>query len=262
MSSEPRIAYLGDSPLPGAASYLAGIMTHYGLRFIHIPPAEPPPEAVFADSIGLYVLSDYASAKIPPDTMKRLCERVRAGTGLLMLGGWDSYHGLGGDYDRTPLAELLPVVMLNSDDRRNCPQLVLVRKRMGHPIVDGLPFETPPGIGGYNEFRPRPTASVVLEGERYKISVKSSCTAKCDSSTVPSLTPEGRFPLLVVEQQERGARGAGRRACLATDVAPHWVGGFVDWGDSRVTTHMGDDFIEVGEWYAEFFRNLLTWCLG
>ena len=44
---------------------------------------------------------------------------------------------------------------------------------------------------------------------------------------------------------------------LATDVAPHWVGGFVDWGKERVVADVGDDFIDVGNWYARFFRQLL-----
>jgi hypothetical protein len=46
---------------------------------------------------------------------------------------------------------------------------------------------------------------------------------------------------------------------LATDVAPHWVGGFVDWGDQRVAQAVANDGIEVGNWYARFFRNLLVW---
>jgi len=61
-------------------------------------------------------------------------------------------------------------------------------------------------------------------------------------------------PLLIV-----GRHGEGRTAALATDVAPHWVGGFVDWGDRRVTQPVAGDAIEVGNWYAQFFRNLLVW---
>jgi len=61
-------------------------------------------------------------------------------------------------------------------------------------------------------------------------------------------------PLLVV-----GQYGRGRVAALATDVAPHWVGGFVDWGDRRITQDVGGGFVEIGNWYAGFFRNLLVW---
>ena len=248
-----RVAYMGDDSLPGPASYLAGIMTHFGLPFVHVPSNEPPPKSAFDEDVGLYVLSDYPSARFSARSMERLCRRVRDGAGLLMLGGWASYHGLGGNYDATPLKELLPVILSASDDRRNCSQLVLVRERVEHPITEGLPFDTPPSIGGYNEFRARPGAAVVLEGERYRIARRAG---------QPRFALEARFPLLVVAQEKRGPRGRGRRACLATDVAPHWVGGFVDRGRERLTVRMGKDFIEVGAWYASFFRNLLEWCLG
>lgn len=250
---ERRIAYLGDSSLPGPASYMAGIMTHFGLPFVYVPSHEPPPETVFDEAVGLCVLSDYPAARFAAGAMERLCRRVRDGAGLLMLGGWESYHGLGGDYDATPLADLLPVVMSNADDRRNCSQLVLVRKCAEHPITAALPFDSPPSIGGYNEFRARASGTVVLEGDRYRVTLRGE---------QPHFAPEGRFPLLVVEERKRGACGAGRRACLATDVAPHWVGGFVDWGETRLTVRLGGGFVEVGAWYAAFFRNLLVWCLG
>ena len=47
-----------------------------------------------------------------------------------------------------------------------------------------------------------------------------------------------------------GRHGYGRTAALATDVAPHWVGGLVDWGDQRITQKVTEDSIEVGNWYA------------
>ena len=56
-----------------------------------------------------------------------------------------------------------------------------------------------------------------------------------------------------------GQHGKGRTAALATDVAPHWVGGLVDWGDRRVVQDVAGGFIDVGNWYAQFFRNLLVW---
>jgi uncharacterized membrane protein len=251
--SQRRIAYLGDTTLPGPASYLVGIMTHFGLPHVYVPSREPPSEAALGDSVGLYVLSDYPAGNFPPDAMRRMCERVRDGAGLLMLGGWESYHGLQGGYDTTPLAEHLPVKVIPQDDRRNWAQLILVRAVCDHEILGELPFDEPPGIGGYNEFLARSGSTVVLEGERYRI-VCSSDRAE--------FTPQDRFPLLVVGEGNRGRAGAGRRACLATDVAPHWIGGWVDWGTSRLTVSFGDDFIEVGNHYAEFFRNLLVWCLG
>jgi uncharacterized membrane protein len=69
-----------------------------------------------------------------------------------------------------------------------------------------------------------------------------------------TFSPGAESPLLVV-----GEHGRGRTAALATDVAPHWVGGLVDWGDQRVVQQVGAGFIDVGNWYARFFRNLLVW---
>ena len=44
------------------------------------------------------------------------------------------------------------------------------------------------------------------------------------------------------------------------DVAPHWVGGFVDWGLPRVTAEAkGGNAIEVGHDYAKFWKQLLQW---
>jgi hypothetical protein len=253
MSNTPRIAYLGDGTLPGPASYLAGIMKHFGLNYVHVSSSDPPDEGVFDPAVALYVLSDYPAANFDRSQMDRLCQRMADGAGLLMLGGWKSYHGQGGDYHRTPLADLLPVRMLDRDDRRNWPQLILVRLGVPHPITVRLPLDQPPSIGGYNEFEAAPGATVVLRGERYRVA--------CAGEGV-ELNLVGDFPLLVLQETSSGPRGAGRRACLATDVAPHWVGGLVDWGDARLNVPVAGGSIEVGNHYAQLFRNLLVWCLG
>ncbi|MHC5115638.1 MAG: glutamine amidotransferase, partial [Planctomycetota bacterium] len=63
------------------------------------------------------------------------------------------------------------------------------------------------------------------------------------------------YPLLVL-----GDYGLGRTAAFASDVAPHWVGPFVDWGNKRIKARAdGSQTIEVGNWYAEFFANVLQW---
>jgi uncharacterized membrane protein len=247
-----RVAYFGDTSQPGPASYLQGIMTHYNIPFVYVPSEVKATDEVLATDIGLYIFSDYPSADFTDEIMGGVCLRIKNGAGALMFGGWESYHGLGGDYDKTPLADLLPVNMLDKDDRCNWGQLILVRKKSEHDILVGLPFDTPPGIGGYNLFSPKEGAKLLLEGERYCVSVKSG---------EPELSLDGNFPLLVVDEYEAGECGKGRRACLATDVAPHWVGSFVDWGN-RLRVDLPDgDFIEVGSDYAEFFARLVKWCL-
>lgn len=240
-----RICYLGDDDLGGAAAYLAGIMSHFGLAYDYVPSAQSPGQRFTAEPYALYVISDYPSARFLPGQLAHVAERVRAGSGLVMLGGWESYYGRLGEYDRTALAEVLPVRMLDSDDRRNCAQPCLIRKVTEHPILDGLPWDQPPGIGGFNAVEPKPGSQTLLQSIRFSV--------RWDGNRF-EFRPGDEAPLLVV-----GTWGLGRTAALATDVAPHWVGGLVDWGDRRILQELPTGTIEVGNWYAQFFRNLLVW---
>ncbi|MGO8748209.1 MAG: glutamine amidotransferase [Thermoguttaceae bacterium] len=243
-----RICYLGDDHLGGAAAYLAGIMTHFGLPFDHVASSESPPADMLTETYRLYVLSDYPAGRFQLGRMDDLAGRVRDGSGLLMIGGWESFHGRAGEYHGTRLADVLPVEMLDADDRRNCAQPCLVRKIADHPILDELPWDVPPGIGGFNAFSARPGSQTLLTAVQCSVQNRQGSF---------ELTPRAESPLLVV-----GEYGRGRTAALATDVAPHWVGGLVDWGDQRLFQEVGAGFIEVGNWYAEFFRNLLQWTMG
>ena len=243
-----RICYLGDDKLTGAAAYLAGVMAHYGLPFDHVGSAERPPDDLFEKAYALYVLSDYPARNFTREEMIRLAERVRGGAGLLMIGGWESFHGAAGGYERSPLAEALPVVMASGDDRVNCPQPCLVNKVRDHEILQGLPFDDPPGIGGFNRVTARTDrtgVATLLTAVRYRVQGTDGefCFSRIDET-----------PLLVV-----GDYGAGRTAAFTTDVAPHWVGGLVDWGDDRVVQPVGGATIEVGNCYAQFLHNLLRW---
>jgi uncharacterized membrane protein len=243
-----QVCYLGDDHLAGAAAYLAGIMSHFKLAYDYVPSAEPPPGSFRETRYSLYVISDYPAARFSPDNVAHVRDSVAAGSGLLMIGGWDSFFGRLGEYHQSPLADVLPVTMLDADDRRNCAQPCLVQKAAEHPILAGLPWETPPGIGGYNVLVPKPDSETLLRAVKYSVRARGSSL---------EFAPNGETPLLVV-----GSFGQGRTAALATDVAPHWVGGWVDWGDARVFQEVAGGFIEVGAWYARFFRNLLVWLAG
>jgi uncharacterized membrane protein len=240
-----RICYLGDDTLQGAAAYLAGIMSHFGLPYEHVASTDSPDEDFASQQYALYVVSDYPAARFRPGQMEHLIECVAQGSGLVMLGGWESFHGRLGEYHGSPLARALPVVMANGDDRRNCAQPCLIHKLADHPILEGLPWDTPPGIGGFNAIAPKPDATTVLSAARFSV---------CRKGEEFQFTRGAEAPLLVV-----GQCGSGRTAALATDVAPHWVGGLVDWGDQRVVQEVAGAWIEVGNWYARFFRNLLAW---
>lgn len=252
--SQRLVAYFGDTALAGPAGYLAGILSHRGIPFRHVRSDEAPPAEALTDEVGLYILSDYPAGQLGEAATMRLCERVAKGAGLLMIGGWGSYHGLDGNYDRSPVAEYLPVMIAGRDDRFNCAQSALVRQVREHAILNGLPLDRPPCIGGLNLVTARDGAEVLLEAECLRV--------QCAPGEPATFAAAGRYPLLVVQQGESGPAGAGRRACVATDVAPHWVGGLVDWGPGRVCVDVAGQEFEFGDLYAELFGRLVAWCLG
>jgi len=64
-----------------------------------------------------------------------------------------------------------------------------------------------------------------------------------------------KFPFLVIS----GGK-TGRRAALTTDLAPHWCGGWVDWGKKHVKLPVNEHIaIEVGDAYINFVQALLRW---
>lgn len=241
------ILYLGDTHLRDAAAYLAGLMHGWGWSFDYVPSHESAPVEMLDTPRALVIISDYPAARMDAAAQRKLIEQVAGGAGLIMIGGWESFHGLGGDWDRTPVGAALPVSIASEDDRMNCDQPVLVRRIAEHPAVAGLPWDSrPPVIGGFNRFAAKPAASVLLETQRFE--------ARC-VGTEFTFEPLDRHPLLVV-----GECGRGRTAALATDVAPHWVGPLVDWGVPRVAAQAPQaNGVEVGGDYAKFLRQLLSW---
>ncbi|WP_166821806.1 glutamine amidotransferase [Thalassoroseus pseudoceratinae] len=240
------ILYCGDTNLETAASYLAGMMASWGWEFDYVPSDQPitPDEMQPRD---LVILSDYPADQMNDAAQTALLSSVEAGTGLIMIGGWESFHGFGGDWDRTKIADALPVTLQTEDDRINCDQSALVRVLQNHPAVDGLPWQDrPPCIGGFNRFHAKPDAKTLLAADRLQIAIAESEAIEFNVRET--------HPLLVV-----GKYGQGQTAALATDVAPHWVGGWVDWGDGRVQGQAdGAEAIEVGDSYAQFWRQLLS----
>jgi hypothetical protein len=241
------VIYFGDTSLHGAAAYLAGLMHAWGWSFDYVPSDQPAAAALFGTPRALFVLSDYPAARLAVPLQQQLLQQVSAGAGLLMIGGWESFHGCGGNWDGTPVAQALPVQISSGDDRLNCDHPVLVQQVAPHPAVDHLPWDTrPPLVGGLNRWTAKADSETLLEVQHFEARREAGVFA---------FRPTARNPLLVV-----GRHGAGRTAALATDVAPHWVGPLVDWGPSRVTAQApGGEAIEVGNLYAQFLQQLLTW---
>ncbi len=263
MELEKKVLYLGDDDATRAAAYLCGVMTHYGIDFERVDSGNSPAADFQSRAYSLYILSDYAVSTFKPGDMEHIVKNVQEnGSGLLMLGGWESYYGRLGEYHNTPIADIMPVVMATEDDRRNYSSPVLLRPTtLDHPIVADLPWATAPGVGGYNRFEAKPNTEVLLEGFRTQTTwtkVVDAQAAAIDQADVKIELLE-KFPFLVV-----GAAGKGKVAAFASDVAPHWIGGMVDWGTPRVfqelPERLGKDlFVEIGCDYAKFFMQLVRW---
>jgi uncharacterized membrane protein len=169
-----------------------------------------------AEELGRYstvILSDIASDTLLLDracfvegvrSVNRLdlvTRYVEAGGSLLMVGGYMSFSGFEGKahYALTPLADILPVVVSESDDRVETPEGLTPTVRDGrHPVLDGIEGEWPYFLG-YNRL-------VAKDGAEVPLSF-------------------GEDPLLVLAQH-----GAGRVAAFASDCSPHWGSrDFLSW---------------------------------
>ncbi|MEZ6057864.1 MAG: glutamine amidotransferase [Planctomycetaceae bacterium] len=247
----PSILYCGDTTLDSAAAYLAGLITRAGWNWSYLPSHLPLTSSHLMDDLQLVIFSDYPAQQASIELQQQIVSRVEQGCGLLMLGGWESYFGCGGNWNDTPIGEVLPVEIADSDDRQNVDQPVFIRPHQPHPLTDPFPWNTrPPLIGGYNRFTPKPDGELLLVADRYQ-AVRQDGPGR---QTI-ELSPLWSDPLLVI-----GRHGTGITAAMATDIAPHWVGPLVDWGDSRVSAQAPDaPAIEVGNLYADFFTELLRY---
>jgi uncharacterized membrane protein len=248
------ILYCGDTELNGAASYLAGLMTAWGWDFDYVPSHQAITKEQIQSPRSLLILSDYMATQFNRECQTLVVEQIARGSGLLMIGGWESFHGFGGDWDGTPIGEILPVKIQPRDDRMNFDQSAYLSITKPHPITENLPWASrPPAIGGMNRVVAKTEANLLVEAQTFVIS--RSDLDQPATAQPWSFSRGERFPALVT-----GVHGHGRTAAFMSDVAPHWVGGFVDWGLPRVTGQAKNGpGIEVGHFYAQFWKQLLEW---
>ena len=244
------ILYCGDTNLDGAASYLAGLITHFGWAFDYVPSHVPMTRELIERPHSLLILSDYPAMQFDDELQEIALKQVEGGMGLLMIGGWESFHGFGGDWQDTRLGRVLPVEIEQRDDRVNFPQSTLLARDYGldeHPVIQHLPWDkSPPTIGGLNRVQSKSGTETALFAVPHKVYVENA------EFVFDAKKP---YPALVL-----GENSIGRTAAFMSDVAPHWVGGFVDWGPERVTAQAaGASAIEVGSYYAQFWKQLLSW---
>jgi len=132
--------------------------------------------------------------EIKGNRLLALKEYVLQGGGLLMIGGYMSFCGLEGKarYGMTPLADVLPVKIMNYDDRIDSPEGVApVIVDAGHPLMKGI-FEPWPRYLGYNYLEERQGTKVVVK--------------MGDSVALAA-----------------GEYGKGRSVATAFDCLPHWA---------------------------------------
>ena len=236
-----RVLYFGDGTLSTSARYLAGVLIHDHIPFDHVPTARRFTGKTLRHPYSLFILSDYPSRYLPRPLQKEMVRKVKEGAALLMIGGWSSFVGVDGHYRGTPIGQILPVILSKRDDRMNTEGGALIYPKKRHPVLKTLSFQSAPVIAGFNRLTAKPASQVILETRkifpRYpKISLEKK-----------------RYPLLVF-----GRYGKGKVAALATDVAPHWVGSFVDWGKRRVRVKVPKGVpIEVGKNYLQFLGQLI-----
>lgn len=166
-----------------------------------------PGDAATLAKFDVIVVGDLDRALWSQAQMDLLVQRVRAGAGLLMLGG---YHGLGpGGYGGTPLEEILPALL----GGRNVGQMkdsflpVLTPEGRAHPIFANIgPFfpgqESPAKVAGLP----------ALDGCVKLGSVKPSATVLAAGPAGPRINP-----VMAVQPV-----GKGRAAVFTADTTRKW----------------------------------------
>jgi uncharacterized membrane protein len=155
-----------------------------------------------------------------PNRLEVLREYVRGGGGFLMIGGYMSFAGIENKarFHDTELEEMMPVEILDHDDRVEVPQGFCPHAvESGHPILKGLPAVFPTMLF-YNKTILKPGAQLLLvndQGNRYD-------------------------PILAVWEF-----GQGRSAAFTPDCAPHGAPPeFLNW------EYYGKFFAETIRWLS------------
>lgn len=136
-----------------------------------------------------------------PNKLEMIRKYVRAGGGLLMVGGYLSFSGVDAkaNYAHSPLAEVLPVKVMQTDDRAEHPEGARIEVLDGTHQALGAVGSEWPSLLGYNRTAPR------------------------DEGTI--LATVNGDPLIAV-----GEFGAGRTGVFTSDMSPHWAPPpFMDW---------------------------------
>lgn len=195
----------------------------------HIAAKEFPTSLEELEEYDVVILSDIGSntllltedvffeGKTMPNRLQLIKEYVERGGGFAMMGGYMSFQGIDGKskYAHTPIADILPVRMMESDDRYETPEGVtptIVNE--DHPILEGVSKQWPHFLGYNMLFEIDP---------KYVI-------ARCDDHVF----------MAAREYQE------GRTFVFASDVSPHWGSPeFLEWESYNTL------FSNMAKWLAK-----------
>lgn len=181
--------------------------------YAHDVPQKFPRTVSALSEYDVVILSDIGanSFVLPPETwldgqstdnpLVSLADWTRQGGGLMMAGGYLSFQGFQAraNFARSPIADVLPVTMLDGDDRAETPQgSTATVVQPDHPIARAWTGEAP-ALLGYNVVTARDEAEVVA--------------TVGDDVLIATMEP-----------------GDGRSLVWTTDIGPHWCPTpFLNW---------------------------------
>lgn len=189
-----------------------------GYEVTHIPAhmvgeTFPQTDKALAE-YSLIVLSDVGSntfyltnsvfieGKTQTNALRMMRDFVLNGGALIMIGGYMSFTGIDAKarYAHTPLNEVLPVKLMEFDDRAENSEGISPKVQDGtHPILKGISGEWPAFLG-YNRLAP-----------------KDGCHTLATIGSGDVFIAAGEF-------------GQGRSVAFASDCAPHWgTLDFMNW---------------------------------
>jgi uncharacterized membrane protein len=192
-----------------------------------------PADQQTIDKFDVFLLGDIDSSYLRPAQQEMFVKRVRAGAGLLMLGG---YHSLGpGGYAGTPMGDVLPANLGPRD--------------IGQVTEPFLPMLTPDGVrhpifANIAGFFPTAQGPPKLPG----LSALDGCTRVAGprpGATVLATGPAGfeNMPVLAVQPVDRG-----RTAVFTGDTTRKWQQA------SRV--------LERDSPFLQFWGQMVRWLAG
>jgi uncharacterized membrane protein len=161
-------------------------------------------DAIILSDIGAntFLLQNHTfyDMEVSVNSLETIKKYVGEGGGFLMIGGYLSFMGIEGkaNYKNTPISEILPVEMMDKDDRIEVPEGFIPSYTVNaDPILKDL--GTWPKLLGYNRV-------LVKEGSK-------------------ELLQTNVDPILVT-----GTYKKGKTAAFLSDCAPHWGSlEFVNW---------------------------------